>query len=122
MVVCITSINVHSVFAPFDKKVPFSVGGCGQQNSMEAVSLVDLESGWSPRPSMSTRRFVPGVGVLDEKIYVVGGADSNWIADKTVEMFDTSTYSIHYIDTVQLAIGIHTMYLHMYVFCTTCTQ
>ena len=103
--------------APFDKKCLFLVGGCGQQNSMEAISLVDLESGWSPRPSMSTRRFVPGVGVLDEKIYVVGGADSNWIADKTVEMFDTSK-CIHDISTVQLANGIHTMY----VFCTTCMQ
>ena len=91
MDVCITSINVH---CSVDKKCLFLVGGCGQQNSMEAISLVDLESGWSPRPSMSTRRFVPGVGVLDEKIYVVGGADSNWIADKTVEMFDTSTYSV----------------------------
>ena len=83
------------------KSAFFLVGGCGQQNSMEAISLVDLESGWSPRPSMSTRRFVPGVGVLDEKIYVVGGADSNWIADKTVEMFDTSTYlSCYYCSTM----------------------
>ena len=27
----------------------YAVAGCGQQNSMEALSLTDLESGWAPR-------------------------------------------------------------------------
>jgi hypothetical protein len=65
----------------------YAVGGCGQQNSMEAVSLVDLEAGWAPRPSMEVRRHIPGVSVLDGLIYVVGGADSQWAAHTTVECF-----------------------------------
>ena len=68
-------------------KFLYAVGGCGQQNSMEALSLADFEAGWSPRPSMEVRRFVPGVGVLDGLIYVVGGADSQWSAQRTVECF-----------------------------------
>ena len=64
-----------------------AVGGCDQQNSMEALSLADLEAGWSPRPSMEVRRHLPGVGVLDGLIYVVGGADSQWSAQRTVECF-----------------------------------
>ena len=65
----------------------YAVGGCGQQNTMEALSLNDLEAGWSPRPSMEVRRYVPSVGVLDDLIYVVGGADSQWKAYRAVECF-----------------------------------
>ena len=67
--------------------VLYAVGGCGQQNSMEALSLTDLDSGWAPRPPMNERRYVPGVGVLDGLIYVVGGADSQWSPQRTVECF-----------------------------------
>ena len=67
--------------------VLYAVGGCGQQNSMEALSLIDLESGWAPRPPMNARRYVPGVAVLNGLIYVVGGADSQWSAQRTVECF-----------------------------------
>ena len=69
-----------------------AVGGCDQQNSMEALSLADLEAGWSPRPSMEVRRHLPGVGVLDGLIYVVGGADSQWSAQRTVECFHPGMY------------------------------
>ena len=54
---------------------------------MSLKSLTDLESGWAPRPSMGTRRHVPGVGVLDGLIYVVGGADDQWNANVSVECF-----------------------------------
>ena len=67
--------------------VLYAVGGCGQQNSMEALSLIDLESGWAPRPPMNARRYLPGVAVLHGLIYVVGGADSQWNAQRTVECF-----------------------------------
>jgi hypothetical protein len=36
---------------------------------------------------MGTRRHVPGVGVLDGLIYVVGGADDQWNANVSVECF-----------------------------------
>ena len=72
-----------------------AVGGCDQQNSMEALSLADLEAGWSPRPSMEVRRHLPGVGVLDGLIYVVGGADSQWSAQRTVECFHPGMYVIY---------------------------
>lgn len=69
----------------------YAVGGCGQQNTMEALSLTDLEAGWSQRPSMECRRHVPGVGVLDGLIYVVGGADSQWNAYRAAEAFHPGT-------------------------------
>lgn len=74
----------------------YAVGGCGQQNSMEALSLTDIESGWSPRPSMAQRRHVPGIGVLDGLIYVAGGADSLWNAHRGVECFHPGTLTIKF--------------------------
>lgn len=70
----------------------YAVGGCGQQNSMEAICLSDLESGWAARPPMNVRRYLPGVATLAGAIYVVGGADNEWSAQSTVECFDPGAH------------------------------
>ncbi|EKX46449.1 hypothetical protein GUITHDRAFT_138195 [Guillardia theta CCMP2712] len=74
-------------------RVPSSRGGDKRNSSLQTAECYDAESGkWSPVASMSERRYGCGAGVLDGKLYVVGGTvEKNGDYLETVERYDSET-------------------------------
>ena len=47
-----------------------------------------LQNEWTMKASFGLRRHLPGVGVFNGQIFVIGGADDNWQATSAVEAYD----------------------------------
>ncbi len=58
---------------------------------LASVSMA-AEGTWTQKADMPTARFVPSSGVVDGKIYVIGGTPgSPWDTISTVEVYDPAT-------------------------------
>ena len=55
------------------------------------INMCDFSCQWVLKEPMNIRRHLPGVGVHNGYVYVVGGANDNWEAQSAVEAYDPAT-------------------------------
>lgn len=69
----------------------YVIGGCSTDGCLDLVEYYDPDDdAWEEADSMNVRRANPGVGVLDNKIYVLGGENNNGDYLQSVEVYDQS--------------------------------
>jgi N-acetylneuraminic acid mutarotase len=91
----------------------YAIGGYGGSSSgtsylKDGASFDPLTGNWSAIAPMSTARDAPGVGVLNGKIYIVGGGDQLPVPQKSGEVFDpgSNTWSgISNMSTARYLLG-----------------
>ena len=57
---------------------------------------------WCDLPEMGHSRYYPGAGVLNGKIYVIGGLDHNWMSLRSCERYDPINNSWEAIDSLKM--------------------
>jgi len=70
----------------------FAIGGAPAHNSGPALGVVEeydpSTDSWLSKTSIPTPRKGAACGVINNKIYVAGGATSNWVMSNKLEIYD----------------------------------
>jgi N-acetylneuraminic acid mutarotase len=97
-----------------NRDVLYAIGGATNNGSVNVpVNTVEafdpMTNSWTTKTSMLQERFQPVIGVVNGKIYAIGGFDTTFsqASDKTVEAFDPVTNAWTMKTSMPTARGVH---------------